>query len=126
MVSGLFFTNLHTSFAICLDLSEAVCITEATEGEASAAADKSEAEAEARVGRAIDDGFASFSAGFASGLEAFSEVRWDRFLLPVAHESYSAGAGRVGCGKEHCGGQDGSVWGVQGNRAERRRSRWRR
>ena len=51
------------------------CCAAAPEGQTDTSADKSEADADARVEQAIDDGMASLSAGFASGLEAFSEVR---------------------------------------------------
>jgi hypothetical protein len=59
------------SFMACFDHSDTSCIA----GDANAAPEESEAVADARVEQAIDDGIASLSAGFASGLEAFSEVR---------------------------------------------------
>jgi hypothetical protein len=45
------------------------------DGEATAGSPAEGKGAESGVEQAIDDGMASFSAGFASGLEAFSEVR---------------------------------------------------
>ena len=75
MVSSILCIYSQHSFVVCSDHSDISCIAEATEGDANAAAEESEAVADARVEQAIDHGIASLSAGFASGLEAFSEVR---------------------------------------------------
>ena len=116
----------HPSFMVYLDHLDASCIAVATEGDANAAPENSEVVEDARVEQAIDSGIASLSAGFASSLEAFSEVR----SLSVCYGCMSlimlANAGRISCGEKHGGGKDGAEWGVAGNWAECRRSSWRR